>query len=144
MNTTYSSNSFRHIDLSPDLRSAGQARAFVSDTLSDWGYIDLEDDVALVVSELVTNAIVHCHSSTSLTLLDMKDDLQVRVSDTEPASPVMRDAGTEGLNGRGLRIISELAHQWGVEPQGTGKVVWLDITKHQMSDKDDSGDLISK
>jgi len=118
----------RSIDLSPETVSASKARTFVRDTLSEWGYDAVEPDVSLAVSELVTNAVVHAHSPTCVTLLDLRDGVQLRVRDDTPEPPTMLEPREADTGGRGMFLVDSVADNWGVEAAPPGKVVWLDIT----------------
>ena len=103
-------------------------------TLDEWGLAKLADDVKLVVSELVTNAVqatldYELGSNVALVLAETNGELLVLVwdaaSDTpEPASPAVDD-----VHGRGLQIVSALANRWGTAPgEHGGKVVWAVVT----------------
>lgn len=82
-------------------------------------------DVLLVVSELVTNAVLHGEPSRSFDLRIDGDTLTVAVIDGDREGAVaMGDPQPEALRGRGLAIVDQLAHRWGVEPSGLGKRVW--------------------
>jgi anti-sigma regulatory factor (Ser/Thr protein kinase) len=87
---------------------------------------DLADDVALVVSELVTNAVRYGLGEITLHLTVDPAQVVVGVRDEGPGQPQLTaavDVDTEG--GRGLALIATLAHEWGVRPVPEGgKVVW--------------------
>jgi two-component sensor histidine kinase len=84
---------------------------------------DLVADAALVVSELVTNAVQHGRPPVELTVTPGPDDVHLAVRDrspVEPRSSVIRAA--EG--GFGVRVVDTLATTWGVIPEPAGKLVW--------------------
>ena len=118
----------RQIDLSASRHSARLARQFVREALDEWGYQHIEDAVTLTVTELVTNAVVHAHSAATVTLLDHRGGVQVRVQDEDPMAPELQSPTPDESGGRGMVLIDALSDQWGVEPAPPGKIVWLDIT----------------
>ena len=83
----------------------------------------LVDDVTLVVSELVTNAIVHAESPPRVTA-DVRDgQLRLEVHDHSAVPPRRRDAGKD-TGGYGLHFVATLADDWGWAPTASGKYVW--------------------
>jgi anti-sigma regulatory factor (Ser/Thr protein kinase) len=90
------------------------------------------DDAKLLVSELVTNALIHAGTVVHLQV-ELRDDA-LRVSVADEGSPG-GDVPTDGelpdvrlsVGGRGLAIVSVLAHRWGVEPLPGGKRVWFEL-----------------
>jgi serine/threonine-protein kinase RsbW len=91
------------------------------------------DDVALVVSELVSNAVRHGRAvpgtGVSVGWECVEDALQLRVTDGgSPAdSPHVRNAGPKDTTGRGLAVVRSLADDWGVERSADGTTVWARI-----------------
>lgn len=86
--------------------------------------------VALVVTELVNNAVVHARSRPRLRVANTESGLLVEVYDDGPGVPVLTplsDAPT--TSGRGLALVEALSSSWGVtvDPGGTGKAVWAVI-----------------
>ena len=86
-------------------------------------------DVALVlVSELVTNAVIHARSQPRLTVAAAAGGaLYVGVGDDDSRCPTVRDQDDDALNGRGLHLLASLASRWGVRPDPPGKVVWFEL-----------------
>jgi anti-sigma regulatory factor (Ser/Thr protein kinase) len=83
---------------------------------------------ALLVSELVTNAVVHGRTSATVEVHRPADTLRVTVRDDNPALPAVGDAPDfTNEHGRGMLIVSKLARRWGVEPSGDGKAVWFEL-----------------
>jgi anti-sigma regulatory factor (Ser/Thr protein kinase) len=112
----------------PTPESVGGARQFTRRTLVSWGADGLEDDVRIVASELATNALLHARTHFTLTLTLDGDRLRLTMTDGSTTQPRMRRfSGTESTTGRGLRMIAELAHAWGVEQDGRGKAVWCEF-----------------
>lgn len=126
------------IELDADRQSARRAREFVQETLYRWGHSRLEDEVSLAVTELVTNALIHAGSSTTVTLVDLGDGVQLRVRDDQPFPPQLQDASVDDTHGRGMMLIEALGDRWGVVPTPPGKTVWLDITRRASLESTDS------
>jgi anti-sigma regulatory factor (Ser/Thr protein kinase) len=86
-------------------------------------------DVALVlVSELVTNAVIHGRSSPRLHVETADSGaLYVGVGDDNSRYPVVLDEDEDAISGRGLRLLEALASRWGVCPDPPGKVVWFEL-----------------
>jgi anti-sigma regulatory factor (Ser/Thr protein kinase) len=108
--------------------SVSKARRFVLDRLSRWDLEqDVQDDVVLAVSELVTNAIVHTASIEITCRLGISDgSVYVAIADQglDPVGPQVRTAAFSET-GRGLQLVSALAENWGVIlNDGKGRVVW--------------------
>ncbi|GHF06733.1 ATP-binding protein [Streptomyces morookaense] len=106
------------------------AREFVEHVLNDPDDDHL-DDVALVVSELVTNAVRYGTENHGLMLvvLDADDSrTRIEVHDSVRQRPRMKPGNTESRRGRGLHIVDALA-VWGTgtRPMGKGKFVWAEV-----------------
>jgi anti-sigma regulatory factor (Ser/Thr protein kinase) len=117
-----------------DASSPGRARRFVADVLQRHGLQTATDQVELLVSELVTNAIRHAASDATIAIDLDEDRIRVSVSDRGPGWPEPRDPdGRPG--GYGLRFVDELADNWGTYRVGDGKTVWfqLDLAEHERS-----------
>jgi anti-sigma regulatory factor (Ser/Thr protein kinase) len=132
----------RDQEFAGDPRSPSAARAFAKDALAELlgpATSDvLRDDVELVVSELVTNA-VRAGSARVLVSIegvptdtgsgeDGRGTVVIRVSDDAEGWPEQREAGIHDPGGRGLPLVSALSQAWGVRLTGTGKVVWAELT----------------
>jgi anti-sigma regulatory factor (Ser/Thr protein kinase) len=106
------------------------ARDFVRARVAAWGLPDeLADDVIVVTSELITNAIKYAPSKAELALARDGDVIRVEVRDDEPAAPALAKEEDTGAipGGRGLRIVTALAARWGVETEDDGKAVWAEF-----------------
>jgi len=82
----------------------------------------------VMVSELVTNAIVHGSGEASIVVEVDEESLHVEVLDCEPTldlAPLR--VGASSQRGRGLAIVDALASSWGVEPRLAGKAVWFNL-----------------
>jgi anti-sigma regulatory factor (Ser/Thr protein kinase) len=116
----------RYLPLTANPTSIRRARAFTHTTLVDAGCAD-DGAAELVVSELVTNAIVHASEPISLHLWPRRGHIRVGVSDATPSPPTRREPPLNQGHGRGLTLVERLALQWGCEPQPTGKLTWADL-----------------
>jgi DcmR-like sensory protein len=103
-----------------------EARHFAVATLNVWGAGDLAGDVALVVTELAANAIVHARSAFTVILSVHDDVLRISVRDAVP----LDGAGLRAAPLHGLAVVDALASRWGVESLGNaGKTVWVDLLR---------------
>jgi anti-sigma regulatory factor (Ser/Thr protein kinase) len=85
----------------------------------------IASDALVVVSELVTNAVVHAHSDPLVVAAFDEDRLRIEVHDQDPNPPVMAPtAGEPG--GFGLRIVERLCDAWGWAATEHGKRVWTE------------------
>lgn len=113
-----------------DAQSPRAARRFVSQVLTGWDDEegDLTDTVTLLVSELVTNAVIHAGSEVEVTVRLMDTVARIEVTDASAQAVTPRDATTEEDSGRGLALVGTLAERWGVRPApGGGKTVWFEV-----------------
>lgn len=116
------------IRLAPGEDGLSLARQFVVRASEAAGWYDHLDDVAMLASELATNAVLHGERPIAITVEASADRLRVEVVDAAPSMPVELDAGPELERGRGLAIVAALANQWGAERlPGSGKVVWAEL-----------------
>ena len=88
--------------------------------------------LVLLVSELVTNAVVHARSEARLTITDDSSAdgsaLRVEVGDDSPVHPQLLHPGPRAASGRGVGFVDRLATGWGVQDvPGGGKVVWFTL-----------------
>ncbi|MEU2972279.1 ATP-binding protein, partial [Nocardiopsis alba] len=121
----------------PAPETAAAAREFVHDTLLNWGVPDPFDDIILLVSELVTNAVIHADSALEVTVRRTDGSTEVMVTDSAPeravpqAGPLAVDTspstGDERSGGLGLALASAIASSWGVSYGRNDKAVWFRI-----------------
>jgi anti-sigma regulatory factor (Ser/Thr protein kinase) len=121
------------LQLVPALRAPRAARAFVTETLTAWHVeADGVEAAKLVVSELVTNAVLHAPESPTISVdLRMTDDVvRVLVTDAGVHEPERRadpDPGT-AETGRGVWLVDAFTQRWGTETHGQdGKTVWCEL-----------------
>ncbi|WP_445397367.1 SpoIIE family protein phosphatase [Streptomyces sp. LE64] len=104
------------------------ARAFVADRLTDWGLAPLVDTARLLVGELVANAVRHAGGGeVAVRLVRGADGVLCEVTDGDHHLPTLLSAGSRDEAGRGLRVVSALARQWGSGRTATGKTVWCEL-----------------
>ncbi|MFJ1729840.1 SpoIIE family protein phosphatase [Streptomyces sp. NPDC088254] len=116
------------------------ARRFTARTLRRWKVGEAADAVLLVVSELVTNALVHTQGSVRLDLMLRGDRLRVSVSDSSPrapAKPVIVD--WESTGGRGLLLVEAMSESFGSVPVAGGKQVYCEISVPPSPDGEPAG-----
>lgn len=104
------------------------ARAYAAEQAREAGRADLADDLALVTSELVSNALFHGGGCTGVIVLSVGDGLRVEVRDNNQLPPVFGHASESSLTGRGVRMVAGLSARWGVDLEPVGKVVWAEVT----------------
>lgn len=115
--------------LPSDGRAAGQARRLVRERLAAWELTELCDTVALLTSELVTNVLIHTTSAPRLSVARSGSGVRVAVADDSPVLPAQRRQSQEATTGRGVRLLVELADDWGWQLDGDrGKSVWFVVT----------------
>jgi anti-sigma regulatory factor (Ser/Thr protein kinase) len=100
------------------------ARHFAENAGDDLGCVP--EDLALIVSELASNAYRHAHSRFTVSLRREDDHVLVEVADTDP-SPVVVIPGSGGTSGRGMYIVAAIAAKWGTRPHPEGKTVWATL-----------------
>jgi anti-sigma regulatory factor (Ser/Thr protein kinase) len=113
-----------------DGSSVGAARRFADAAVSAWRCDDLRDDVRLVTSELVTNAILHGQPTRALQLRLADDLLCVAVADGGEGSPAPGPPTV--TSGRGMLLVSSMCEAWGVDPSRGGKEVWGSLSRREV------------
>ncbi|MFI1068907.1 SpoIIE family protein phosphatase [Streptomyces puniciscabiei] len=115
-----------------DPEALTQARHLIRSAVRSWGYRDRADEIELVADELITNALMHTEGSSIVTLRALDGGhrtLRIEVEDSSSALPRRREAGEDGVSGRGLLLVEMLADGWGVEARGGGKAVWCEFRR---------------
>ncbi|MET8975310.1 SpoIIE family protein phosphatase [Streptomyces sp. NPDC004539] len=114
--------------LAPEPVQVRRARAVAAEQLYEWGLARLVDTTVLLVSELVTNAVRHSPGRAVVLRLVRGETLLCEVDDAGHELPTLLDAGGTDEEGRGLRVVSTLAREWGASRSGAGKSVWFELT----------------
>jgi anti-sigma regulatory factor (Ser/Thr protein kinase) len=105
--------------------SPRESRRFVARQLDLWGLEDCVDALVLLVSELVTNALLHARTDMTVVVVrDGDSTVRLEVSDGSRALPAQRRYSEFAGTGRGLNMVDALAAGWGVRVEGRGKTVW--------------------
>ncbi|MEU5429518.1 ATP-binding protein [Streptomyces olivoreticuli] len=120
----------RAISLPATVRSVAAARRFSEGLLAEWGLHELAGDTALLLSELVTNAVVHVPDAAGdieLALTRAQGHLIAQVTDTGGHLPRCGEAGPDSENGRGMWLVEQIATRWGHRPSARGKTVWFTL-----------------
>ncbi|MGV2917837.1 ATP-binding protein [Streptomyces alfalfae] len=126
------------LEVGADPAEVGRARRWARSRLAGSG-IEADEPVAetliLLISELVTNAVVHTGCPAVLRMLlpgvpeDAPRTVRVEVADTSARPPKQRHADGDDTNGRGLELVSGLADRWGWQPEGAGKSIWCEVDR---------------
>ncbi|MFF7975246.1 ATP-binding protein [Streptomyces sp. NPDC007905] len=128
------------LEIRPDPAEVGRARRWARSRLAGLG-IGADDTLAetlvLLVSELVTNAVVHTGRPAVLRLSlpgtatgsAASATVRLEVADTSSRAPVPRCAGGDATGGRGLALVDCLADRWGWSPEGSGKSIWCELDR---------------
>lgn len=103
------------------------ARAFSLETLARWGHEELAPEVASIVTELVTNAVIHARTDVEVSLSLTDSTLRISVRDRSHALPAPASPDHSSTSGRGMLIVAEMASRWGIEPSADGKIVWAEL-----------------
>lgn len=123
--------------------SPAQARRLTRARLTGWSVCeDTCDTAALVVTELVTNAIVHTASRRVVCELHDGDDLvriAVRDEGCAPGEPHPSPRRPEEEHGRGLLLVESLCHAWGAHEHGPGLLVWAELPRQADEPRGDTG-----
>ncbi|MEV5432887.1 SpoIIE family protein phosphatase [Streptomyces sp. NPDC052701] len=112
------------------------ARQQLRELLHDWSSPDQVDSAVLLLSEMLTNVLVHTDTDALLVaeVTGRAGDRRMRVEVTDAGDdlPHRRSPGELASSGRGLLLIGLLAHAWGVDPRGEGKTTWFEL--HENTD----------
>ena len=115
------------VDLPPEPRSATRARQLTREQLASACPEEAVEVAALLVTELVSNAILHARTDIVLIVDVVPGRVVLRVRDGSDIAPVARGYGTEAATGRGIALVEQLASEWGVDHADGGKEVWCRI-----------------
>jgi anti-sigma regulatory factor (Ser/Thr protein kinase) len=113
------------VDLPCSAASAGQARRWTGELLSEPRYAAICDDGVLLVSELVTNAVLHARTGVRISVWDADDGVRFEVTDFTATPPRRRLADRLATTGRGLGLLDARSVDWGVEVDDDATTVWF-------------------
>lgn len=117
------------LTLAPEPASVPRARELVREVFAR-STVDVDEDtVLLLVSEVVTNAVLHARTPISLDVTSGDGVVRVEVGDASPVAPQVRHYSIWSATGRGLRLLDRLASRWGIEHSdaAAAKVVWFEV-----------------
>ncbi|MBL1110551.1 ATP-binding protein [Streptomyces sp. 5-8] len=128
------------LEIRPDPTEVGRARRWARSRLAGSGITadePLAETLILLVSELVTNAVVHTGRPAVLRLClpgtaagnDAPAPVRVEVADNSSRAPVPRCVDGDATGGRGLALVDCLADRWGWSPEGAGKNIWCELDR---------------
>ncbi|MGG8407508.1 ATP-binding SpoIIE family protein phosphatase [Streptomyces sp. 12297] len=107
------------------------ARRQIRELLHDWTDPDQVDSAVLMVSEMVTNVLMHTDGDALLVAEAVGElgarRLRVEVADSSDELPHKRHPGEMASSGRGVLLMEMLADTWGVDPRGEGKSIWFEL-----------------
>lgn len=117
------------LDLAPVPSAPAEARRFVRGELANCPVgRDTREDVELLVTELVTNAVIHARSDIRLEVSYGASGVHVTVSDATHAPVRLRTPSADSVTGRGIYVLDQLADHWAVEYGAQGKTVSFTIS----------------
>lgn len=122
------------VTLPAAVSSVPTARHFIESILSGWGLRDLGWTATLLISELAANAALHARGeSFTIRISTQEDGVRLEVQDSSRRLPQQRSYSYDATTGRGLRLVGELADEWGVTPFAGGKTVWAVLRDKEVS-----------
>ncbi|WP_454320955.1 ATP-binding protein [Streptomyces phaeoluteigriseus] len=130
------------LEIRPDPAEVGRARRWARSRIAGSG-IEADEPLAetliLLISELVTNAVVHtgCPAVLRLSLPGVaagEATVRLEVADNSNRAPVPRCVGEESTGGRGLALVDGLADRWGWSVEGPGKRIWCELDRFAPAD----------
>lgn len=119
----------RHVSANfpPDITSVPAARRLVQRQLANWEVEDSDGIVALLVTELVTNVVVHAQTDVEVVVAVAEGTVEVAVADGSRRTVWPLRLVWTSERGRGLLLLDRLADLWGVQPNERGKSVWFRV-----------------
>lgn len=145
------------LEVLPDPAEVGRARRWARARLLGSGIaVDepLAETLLLLISELVTNAVVHTGCPAVLRMCVPQDPeaggeggpgrapggtVRVEVADRSDQPPRPRHARGDDTGGRGLELVDGLADRWGWKREGAGKHIWCEVDRRRTAARHDRG-----
>jgi anti-sigma regulatory factor (Ser/Thr protein kinase) len=113
------------LPVADDISAVARLRHRAGEVLADWGVPqDLGDEALLLLSELVTNALLHARPPVEVRLSRDRRHLTLEVHDGAATLPRRSRPTVDDEHGRGLLLVSLMAQRWGTRPTPHGKAVW--------------------
>jgi PAS domain S-box-containing protein len=113
--------------LAPHPTSVGAGRRFIRQVLVDNSRDDLCEAAELVISEVVTNALVHAGTEVEVAARVGRSGVRIEVSDGSPHLPATKNYAELAATGRGLQLLEQMVDRWGVDSHEEGKTVWFEL-----------------
>jgi anti-sigma regulatory factor (Ser/Thr protein kinase) len=108
--------------------SVAAARRFIQARAAAWSFPEpASQQLVLIGSELVTNAVLHARTELTLTLELHANRVRISVEDGSSAPATLRHYRADALTGRGLGVVAALSDNWGISAADDGKVVWAEL-----------------
>ena len=115
----------RQVRLAPEVSAPRRAREFLARACADWHAEQFTDTGQLVISELVSNAVLHSGTAIEVDLRFDHGQLRLSVHDWGGGMPIVVPPQERGIGGLGLELVSRATQAWGVTPDPRGgKDVW--------------------
>jgi anti-sigma regulatory factor (Ser/Thr protein kinase) len=133
------------LEIGTDPMEVGRARRWARSRLNGSG-VEVEGPLAetliLLISELVTNAVVHTGCPAVLRMLlpvqQAPGAVRVEVADASSRPPRQRRAEGDDTSGRGLELVSGLADRWGWQRHAGGKLIWCELDRTHAAEGDEN------
>lgn len=124
-----------HLELRPHPAAPSAARRWVMDQIRG---LDVPADstqvLSLLVSEMVTNAVIHARTAITVGVTPLDGAVLVTVSDRNLVEPEQQPYSSSRPSGRGIALIEALAEEWGVVSDDFGKTVWCTVRASDLTD----------
>jgi anti-sigma regulatory factor (Ser/Thr protein kinase) len=120
--------SYTRVPLDTTPLAVREARAATRTWLRHIGRVAADHPAALVVTELVTNAVLHARGPIALHLWEQVNRIKVGVSDGSQAAAHRRQASETDKSGRGILIVERMSSSWGTDVNDAGKLTWAEIS----------------
>ncbi|MFE5160015.1 ATP-binding protein [Streptomyces sp. NPDC056697] len=117
------------ISIAADKALVAEVRHSVRASLTSWDADEIADDMAVVASELASNALKHAGGEATVRLRLTEGQALLEVDDGSARPPVPRRVGADIEEGRGLLLVQALAADWGWRQRASGgKTVWASLS----------------
>lgn len=116
-------------EFAPELETPRAARRIVARALEEWDCQEALDNVVLLLSEVVANAVTHARTDVEVSVRLLRGVIRIEVGDASPESARPREVNPDAESGRGLHLVEQLASSWGEERTEHGKVVWFEVPR---------------